>query len=419
LTLGYYDVVIVGGAVMGSSLAWFLSNCDDFDGSVLVIERDPTYTFSSTARTNSCMRQQFSNELNIEISRFGAEYVRNFRHYMGAIGSADDAGNGGNDARANCAGGANSRDDVPDIAVDHFGYMYLADSEDFAQHLKANQRVQAANGAATRIMTVDQITAEYPFYNLEDIICGSHNPVDEGFFDSGTMFDCWRRMARRNGVTFVNDQVVAVNRRVDVITSVTLASGSTVACGLLVNATGPRAAVTAQMAGLDLPVEPRKRYTFIFNAAEPLPIQLPLTIDPSGVHVRSDGAAYMAGCAPDDDVAVAFGDFNVDPDIFEEKVWPVLAHRIPAFERIKVTSRWAGHYAYNTFDHNAVIGPHSQVCNFIFANGFSGHGMQQSPAVGRGLAELITYGEYRTIDLSPLGYDRLTRSEPFSETAII
>ena len=128
----------------------------------------------------------------------------------------------------------------------------------------------------------------------------------------------------------------------------------------------------------------------------------------------------MAGCTPDHDPAVAADDLDwVDRDIWEDKVWPALANRIPAFERVKVTSKWTGHYAHNTVDQNVIVGPHHEVTNFVFANGFSGHGLQQSPAVGRGVAELVTYGGYRTIDLAPLGYDRIVASRPFVESAII
>lgn len=390
-----YDVVIVGGAMLGASIAWFLSDNTDFDGSILVVERDPSYESSSTARTNSCMRQQFSNELNVRISQFAAEFVRSFRHYLG-----DDP-------------------DVPGISVNHFGYLYLADSQGFADTLRENQKLQAAYGAGTKILTPREILADYPFYNVDDIICGSHNLVDEGYFDSGTIFDWWRRKARQHGVDYLTNEVVAMGRMGDSVTDVVLASGETISCGTVVNASGPRAVETARMAGLDLPVEPRKRYTFMFDAAEPLDRDLPLTIDPSGVHVRSDGASYMSGCAPDVDEPVAYDDFAMDDSIWEDKIWPTLAHRIPAFERIKVTGRWAGHYAYNTLDHNVIVGPHHVVSNFIFVNGFSGHGLQQSPAMGRGVSELITYGEYRSLDLTPLGFERIARGEPFIETAII
>jgi glycine/D-amino acid oxidase-like deaminating enzyme len=204
------------------------------------------------------------------------------------------------------------------------------------------------------------------------------------------------------------------------VVDVQLRSGESVNCGLLVNAAGPRATAVAAMAGLHLPVEPRRRYTFVVQIAEPLDRPLPLTIDPSGVHVRTDGGAYIAGCAPDHDPAVDYEDFTwIDRDIWEEKVWPVLANRIPAFERVKVLSKWTGHYAHNTLDRNMIIGPHHEVENFMFANGFSGHGMQQAPAVGRGVSEKITYGDYRTLDLSPLGYERIPAARPFAETAVI
>jgi glycine/D-amino acid oxidase-like deaminating enzyme len=173
------------------------------------------------------------------------------------------------------------------------------------------------------------------------------------------------------------------------------------------------------MAGIDIPVEPRKRYTYIFAAETPLDRDLPLTIDPLGIHMRSEGNYYLAGGPPDDDPAVAFDDFTQDHAMWEDKVWPIIANRVPAFERVKLINSWAGHYAFNTLDQNAIIGPHTQVSNFIFVNGFSGHGFQQSPAMGRGISELITYGEYRALDLSPFGYGRIERGEKFPEKAII
>ena len=174
------------------------------------------------------------------------------------------------------------------------------------------------------------------------------------------------------------------------------------------------------MAGIDIPVEPRKRFTFVFTAEKPLDRDLPLTIDPTGVHVRQDGkTSYLAGCPPEVDPAVDYDDYEMDHDIWQDKVWPVLASRIPQFEAIRLTNAWAGHYAYNTFDHNAIIGPHTEVKNFLFVNGFSGHGLQQSPAMGRGTAELITYGAFRTLDLSPFAFNRIANGQPFIEKAVI
>jgi len=393
--LSSYDVIIIGGAMMGSSSAWFLSNNPDFDGSVLVVERDPTYEFTSTARTNSCIRQQFSNPLNVRISQFGVEFLRAFRERLGGD------------------------PEVPDIVLQEFGYMYLAGNDAAVQVLTESQQVQADHGVATRLMTPEQIAAEYPFYNLDGIVLGSHNPSNEGYFDGNSMFDWWRRKARQNGVEYVTNEVVGINREGDRIESVTLRSGEVITAGTVVNASGPRGAKTAAMAGFALPVEPRRRYTFVFSAERPLDRDLPLTIDPSGVHMRSDGANYLCGCPPYEDPAVAFDDFELDHSIWEDKVWPAIANRVPAFEAVKVVNSWIGHYAFNTLDHNAIIGPHPDVTNFIFLNGFSGHGFQQSPAMGRGVSELIAYRGYRTLDMRELGYERILENRPFLEKAII
>jgi glycine/D-amino acid oxidase-like deaminating enzyme len=236
------------------------------------------------------------------------------------------------------------------------------------------------------------------------------------------VFDWWRRSARDRGVEYIANEVVALTRNAagTQVDSVTLASGEVIFGGQIVNASGPRAARTAQMAGIALPVEPRKRFTWIFSAEQPLDQDLPLTIDPSGVHFRQDGPqTYLAGCAPDPDPAVDYDDFVMDHDIWENHVWPIIATRIPQFEAIRVVTEWAGHYAYNTFDQNAIMGPHTELSNFIFLNGFSGHGLQQSPAMGRGTAEWLTYGEYRALDMTPFHFERIPAGRPIIERAVI
>ncbi len=392
-----YDVVIVGGAIYGSALAWWLTQMPGFDGRILVVERDPTYEFASTSHTNSCIRQQFSNATNIQVSQFGAKFIKDFRTFMGGD------------------------PEVPHLTLQSFGYLYLADTPEFAATLREAQQIQASLGAGTKHMSRDEIAAAYPFYQLDDIIAANHNLVDEGYFDGGTMFDWFKRMARRNGVEYIHDDVVAMtlNMAKSAVETVTLKSGAVVGCGIVANCSGPRAAATARMAGIDLPVVPRKRYTFIFDAATPLESVLPLTIDPSGVHFRSEGKYYMAGCPPDVDPDAAYDDFAFDHSIWQEKIWPIVATRVPAFEQVKVINEWVGHYAYNTLDQNAILGMHTKVANFAFLNGFSGHGLQQSPAIGRGMAELITYGEYRSLDLSPFNYARIEKGETFLEKAVI
>ncbi len=390
-----YDVIIIGGAMMGTAVAWFLADHPGFDGTVLVVERDPSYELSSTAHTNSCLRQQFTQPINVQVSQFGVEYVRNFRRFMG-----DDP-------------------EVPDLHFHPFGYMYLASTVAGAQTLREAQEMQAGLGAKTRLLSPGQLAGEFPFYDLDGIVLGSHNAADEGYFDGGSMFDWWRRKARAAGVEYIRGEVTGLTRTGASVDAVQLRTGTRVTCGQVVNAAGPRGAQVAAMAGLTLPVEPRKRYTFVFEAARPLDQDLPLTVDPSGVHVRTDGAMYMAGCAPQKDGPVAPDDFAADHALWEDLVWPAIAARIPQFDALRLRQSWVGHYAYNTADQNALVGPHPEVPNFLLINGFSGHGFQQAPAMGRGLAEWIAVGHYEALDLTPFAYGRIPAGRPLLEQAVI
>ena len=393
-----YDVIIIGGAIMGSSTAWFLSQNPDFNGTILVVEKDQKYEFCSTAHTTSCIRQQFSTKLNVEISQFAADFINNFQEYMD------------NDVR------------VPKLTIKSFGYMYLAGDEDFAKNLRSNQKVQAASGAATEILTPEEIKSRYPFYNVEDIKLGSINLVNEGYWDSITVFEWMKNKAQENGVEYVENEVTELtkNKSGDRICSIKLASGETISGEKFVNSSGPRAASTSKMAGIKIPIEPRKRYSWIFKAKNPLDRDLPLTIDPSGFHVRENGGGtYQAGGHGTYDPAVEFDDFIMDDELWESTVWPILFNRIPQFESLKLISQWAGHYAMNTVDQNAIIGPHNIIQNFFFLNGFSGHGSQQAPAMGRATAELLTYDAFKTIDMSAFRYERLLSGNKVIEEAII
>jgi len=387
-------IVIVGGAIMGSSLAWWLTELGHPASAITVVERDPSYAASGTAFTNSCIRQQFGNPLNVAISRFGVEFIKTFQSRM-------------DDAR------------VAPIHFHPFGYLYLAGNASEADRLTRAHAVQIAAGSATRLMTPEEMAAKWPFYDLDGIVLGSHGTEDEGYFDGTTMFDWWRRIAQGRGVTYLADEVTEIDTTGGRIRGVTLASGAALGADIVVNVAGTRGAQVARMAGLDLPVEARKRYTWIFEAARPLEKDLPLTIDPSGVHVRTDGAIYMAGATPDVDPAVDPEDFAGDWAMWEDKVWPALATRIPAFEEVRVKQSWVGHYDLNVFDRNAIVGHHSDLPGFFVLNGFSGHGLQQSPALGRGLAERIIHGRYVSLDLAPFGPDRIAAGMSFPEDAVI
>lgn len=397
-----YDVIIVGGAVIGSAVAYYLAANPDFNGSVLVIERDPTYLKAATSLSSSSIRTQFSNPINVRISQYGSEVIRNFGEMM-QVG-----------------------DDRPDLGFHSGGYLFLANTPEQVQVLKENHEAQISCGADVVLWNRDGLANAFPHLNVADIELASYGRSGEGWFNNTGLMYGFKNKARSLGVDYVADEAVAIGRDGDTVTSVTLKSGAVVKAGTIVNASGPRAALTARMAGLDIPVEPRKRTLFVFDCARTPEGtatvnqgRLPLMIDPSGVFCRPEGRFFLTGCPPVEDPAADWGDFEPRYEEFEEIIWPALAGRSPAFEAIKVVNQWAGHYDFNTLDHNLVVGRHPVVRNFIFANGFSGHGLQQGPATGRGVSELIAYGEYRTLDLTEVGYERVLENRPFLEKAVI
>lgn len=397
-----YDVVIVGGAVIGSAVAYYLAANPDFDGSVLVIERDPTYLQAATSLSSSSIRTQFSNPINVKISQYGSQVIRNFGEMMQVEG------------------------DRPDLGFHSGGYLFLANTPEQAQVLRENHEAQVSCGADVVLWNRDELADAFPHLNVADIELASYGRSGEGWFNNTGLMYGFKNKARSLGVDYVTDEAVAIGRDGDRVTSVTLKSGAVVKAGTVVNASGPRAALTARMAGLDIPVEPRKRTLFVFDCASTPEGtarvnegRLPLMIDPSGVFCRPEGRFFLTGCAPVEDPAADWDDFEPRYEEFEEIIWPALAERSPAFEAIKVVNQWAGHYDFNTLDHNLVVGRHPTVRNFVFANGLSGHGLQQGPATGRGVSELIVYGEYRTLDLTEVGYERIVENRPFLEKAVI
>ncbi|RAQ42163.1 fad oxidoreductase [Aspergillus flavus] len=393
----HYDVVIIGGATSGSSIAWHLSTNPDFRGSVLVVERDLSLQFSATKASNNCMRQQFATAINVKIAQYAADFVKRF----GAEFPPDEC--------------------VPDGPIRNFGYLYLSDSTEFTEVLKKDQQLQASCGAGTQIILKADIKNKYPFFYTDDIDSGSLNLIDEGAFNALGMVEWLRKTARQNGVDYIGNEVVDMTVDGDKICDITLKTGEKVTVSTLVNAAGTRAATVSQLAGIDLPIEARRRYTYIFSVDEPLPQDLPLTIDPTGVHLRSYGAKdYLVGCPPiGPDTAVDVDDFSFAENAWEEKILPIITRRVPQFASARVTNAWMGHYEFNIFDHNAIVGAHDKVSNLFFCVGFSGHGSQQAPACGRGVAELIVHGSFQTLDLSALSYKRIVENRPLTERAVI
>ncbi len=388
-----YDVVIVGGGVIGSAIAYFLAQEPGFGGSVLVAERDPSYAGSSTALSVGSIRQQFSTPENIMISMFGVSFLKAIGEYLTVDGEA------------------------PDVGFVEAGYLFLA-SPSGLDVLHRKHAVQRRCGAAVAVLSPAHLKQRFPWMAVGDLAAGSLGVGGEGWFDPYALLRAFRRKARSLAVEYVADEVVGMVRCGSAVSAVRLRGGGEVACGTVVNAAGPRAAEVAAMAALELPVRPRKRFVFAFRCAGEVR-DCPLVIDPSGLYFRPEGAGFITGISPPPGEDPDCLDYDVDYDLFEERIWPILAARVPAFEAIKQTRAWAGHYAFNTVDQNAILGPHPEVGNFYFANGFSGHGIQQAPAVGRALGELIVHGGFRGLDLSRLSYGRLVAGEPLRELNVV
>jgi sarcosine oxidase len=389
------DVVIVGGAIVGSATATFLARRPDWHGRIVVVERDLTFRTSSTTLSAASIRLQFSTPLNIEISRFGVEVIRHPDTWLGVEGQ-------------------------PQSEVDFVegGYLFLASAAGLPI-LESNHAVQREHGVKVALLTPTELQARFPWMQVDDLAGGSLGLADEGWFDAYALLQAFRGKARSLGVEEVAGEVVEIERDRGRATGVRLADGRHIEADWVVNAAGPRAGGVAGMAGVRLPVSPRKRMVFHFDCRTRI-ADAPLTIDTSGVYFRPEGPNYIAGSSPrgdqpDPDTL----DLEVDRSWFEEVIWPAIAHRVPAFEAIRLLDAWAGHYEVNTLDHNAVIGPHPELPNFLFANGFSGHGLQQAPAAGRALAEWIATGDYETIDMRPLGYARIAANEPYEELNVI
>ncbi|UCI20252.1 FAD-binding oxidoreductase [Mesorhizobium sp. B2-1-8] len=386
-----YDIVIIGGAIVGSSVAYYLRE-EGFSGSIALIERDPQFAHAATTLSMASIRQQFSIPENIRLSQFTLKLFRRLKEEFGA-----DA----------------------DIGFREGGYLILA-GEAGLPILRANHAAQVAEGADILLEDADQLTRRFPWLSAEGITAGAYGRTGEGWFDAHAMLMLFRKALRQKRIDFISASVTGIERQGDRVTSVSLDNGDRIEAGTVINAAGPNAGKVAALAGLMLPVEPRKRNVFVFEAREKY-ADMPLLVDPSGIYVRPEGSVYLTGGAePEEgDGPADPGDFDVDWPLFEEVIWPVLATRIPAFEAIKPTRAWAGHYDYNTLDQNAVIGPHPEVTNFLFANGFSGHGLQQAPAVGKALAEFLVHGGYRTIDCSAFGYGRVAEGRAFRELNVI
>lgn len=388
----HFDVVIAGGAIVGSSTAYFLRK-QGFTGSIAIVEKDMSFQRCCTALSAGGIRQQFSTPENIALSTFGLKLIRNLKAEFGP---------------------------EADVSFREYGYLIMASGAG-VPILEANHAVQIAHGADNVMLDGTGLAKEFPWLNAEGVAAGCFGRSGEGWVDPYLFMSLVRKAAVARNVKVVNAEVTALGVTGGKINSVTLADGSTLSCGAFVNAGGAGAGRIAAMTGIDLPVGPRKRYVYVIDcpAASDQLRRAPLTVDITGAYFRPEGRNFICGLSPDEDEEPTDMNWDVDYNWFEERVWPVLAERVPVFEAIKVINAWVGHYDYNAFDQNAIIGRAPGLANFYFANGFSGHGLQQGPAAGNAVAELIVHGEYRTIDLTRFGFERVLAKTPLFEKNVI
>ncbi|KAG7187876.1 hypothetical protein KM043_013855 [Ampulex compressa] len=418
------DIVVIGGGAIGSSIAYWLKQKVFKDLSVVVVERDPSYTKASTTLSVGGLRQQFSLEENIHMSLFGAEFIRNVNKHLDVPGEPPI-----------------------DLSFHPYGYLTLG-TEKHSEIIIKNSKLQNLLGAKNKILNKRNLERRFPWLNTDGIEVGCLGLEKEGWLDPWSLLCAFKKKAVYLGAQYITAEAKDfVFKQMDEYPNPFTESGvyekphkltvqtldgelRNIKFAVAVIAAGAFSANVAKMIrigtgkgplSVPLPVEPRKRYVYCFHCPDGPGLNTPLTIDPSGVYFRRDGlgGSYIGGKSPEEHEEPVVDNLDVDHDYFDNRVWPALANRIKAFQRLKVKSSWAGYYEYNTFDRNGIVGDHPYYNNIYIATGFSGHGIQQSPAVGRAIAECILDGNYMTIDLSRLNFNRVITKESIQETNII
>lgn len=384
-----FEVTIIGGGIMGAATACFLAR--DHGAAVTVIERDPSYAQASSSLSLSSIRQQFSQPVNMALSRWSVEFLRRV---------ADELA---------------TADDRPAIGLVEPGYLYLA-TEAGAPTLREVHALQRAQGVDVALLPPAELQARFPWLAVDDLALGSLGLSGEGWFDGPALHRAFRRKAKACGVRFVDGEAAGFDTQGDRVAAVRCTDGSRVGGDSFLLAAGAWSAPLGAALGIALPVSAKKRDVFVLETPAALP-GCPLVIDPSGFWFRSEGALILAGGPPRGDDVDDAPLHDIDHGLFDELLWPTLAARVPALEALRVRSAWAGYYEMNAFDHNGLAGRLPGWANAFTACGFSGHGMQQAPAVGYSMARLITGLDAPLIEaLTP---QRLLDGRPLLEANVI
>ncbi|MBW2308948.1 MAG: FAD-binding oxidoreductase [Deltaproteobacteria bacterium] len=383
-----FDVVIVGGGIMGSCTAYYLMKLDK-TLDVAVLERDPTYSKASTTLSMGNVRVQFGLKENIQISQYALEVFRSFDEDM----AVDD--------------------DRPDIGHRMEGNLFVVDEEGRSVSEKS-LALQQGLGCRVQWWSPQEIKDRYPLYDPSGYVGGTFG-AEDGLIDPYSLVMAYKNKAKSLGAKFFKDEVTGIKISGGKTVGVRTVSNVDPGAGFVVNCAGAWAAQLAKTAGIDLPVLPVKRQVFALDTAVKPERPLPLTLLPSGLYFRSEtGGLILLGKSMEED-PVGF-DFTWDNKRFMDILWPELAAFVPAFDTLKVVRGWAGLYAVSTLDNNAFIGEWPGIKGYYMANGFSGHGLQQGPAVGRYLSELIL-GLPPELDLSIFSPERILEDKPIREDA--
>lgn len=384
-------MVIIGGAVIGSSIAYNLLN-DKFNGKVLVLEREPTYEHSSTALSVGGIRQQFGTKVNLDIARFSVPFYEQFDELMEIEGERPHA-----DFRQR-------------------GYLFLGRREKWPL-MKRLYEFQTSQGMEVRLLKPHEILEIIPHINLEGIVGATFGPRD-GYVDPHGVLSGFVRKAKSLGVQYYNDEAVGIIVKSNKIEGVKTKKGDRIQTQIVVNAAGPFAREVGKMGGVDIPVDPLRRMVYECIPPKEFDYEVPLTIDITGFYFRTEtGGRILTGKSNEDEPIGV--NLTWERTLFYDEIWPALAYRIPLLDRLRLQGGWAGLYAENRLDHNAILGEHPEVRGFYMAVGFSGHGLQQAPAVGKSLSEAIRLGRYETIDVSCLGMARFETGQLVIEEAVI
>lgn len=385
-----YDVIIVGGGVMGCSAAYHLLQADSALR-VLVVEKDTSYLQASSALSVGNARIQFSLAQNIEVSQYTFEVLRRFANEMEVNG------------------------DRPDVSFKQEGNLFLVDGESAASAHTALD-LQRQMGCRVEWWPAAEIEEHYPLYRAAGLVGGTFG-VEDGHLDGYAFLMGYRRKAASLGAVLAKGEVRGISQVANGVTGVDMADGEHLASPVVVNCAGAWAAELMGRQGFDLPVIPVQRQVFVAEPEVKPSSPLPLTNLPSGLYFRSEGEdRILVGRSFADD-RVGFG-LRWEESRFTDLLWPELVQVVPEFDRLRFERGWAGYYAVNTLDGNAIVGEWPELAGLYLASGFSGHGLQQAPAVGRYLAELILH-QPPILDLSVFAPERILEGRAIEELAIV